>query len=349
MGADFRGFVARLLPGRRAALVAFVALAAALNPIPQAGAAPAFVEACQRLLKIYFKQPEFVEKRAKEFLPQIEEQQRESWKKAMSMAPEQLNGLSLEQARRLLESLKGLEDPTANGKRVRNETYFVPLGGGQSAVVKKIFTRVEMGESKVYRTTNNPKYEVLAFAIDRYLGTNLVAPAVMLEGGASAQLRIRAGSVNAAGPGKAPENLLEMSHTRLLDVLIGNGDRGFSENLLVASVDGVSKTVAIDFDLSRPLTFFPVEAAEFSLSAHELLLEPKRKVGKHGYVPGVFSKPVIARLRALDRAKIIEIAAAEGLKLSEDQITAILAGRYASLTTIDAWISRYGENLILIP
>jgi hypothetical protein len=315
-------------------------------PATPAFAAPSWLESCQRLLRIYTGEPKLAEERAKAALPVIRDANLERWRKNVATPPEALNGLKLEEALRLLSVLKVAQDPAAGGRRVRNATFFVSLGHGQAAVVKRVFTRSEMGESRVYHTTNNVKYEVLAFVIDRYLGSNVVAPVIALDDGSVAQLLIRAASMNAVKAGHDPVLLLEMSHVRLVDLLVGNGDRNNSENLLVGAD---SKVVGIDFDLSRPSAFCPVEAAFYSLRAPELVVEPGRKLGSRGPVPGVFSHGVLEKLRALDRAKVVELAAGAGIRLSEADIISVLAGRAAGLRAIEEWKKTYGADLIELP
>ncbi|MBI3542588.1 MAG: hypothetical protein HY075_04865 [Deltaproteobacteria bacterium] len=337
MAAD----VGRLLP--RNPLVPALALVATLlaSPTP-AQAVPPFVQACQRLLKIYFRDPAFTEQRAKQYLPDIVKANKKTWLELNARAPEELNGLSLAEALKLLEQLKAREDAAAGGQHVRNATYFVRLGEGHKAVVKRRHTRSEMGEGRVYNFSNDPRFEVLAFVLDRFLGTNLVPPAILLDATTAAQLLVRAGPVKQGKLSKEHATLMELTHMRLLDVLVGNGDRNGPDNLLAA--DG--KVVAIDFDLSRAVPMFPIEAAEFSLKADGVVLEPRLKVGKAGTLPGVFARRVVAQLRALDRAKLVELAEAAGLKLSENEIQSVLAGRAASLAVVERWSGAYGRELV---
>jgi hypothetical protein len=322
-----------------------LAVAAAL-PAPPATAAPLWIEACQRLLRIYTGEPKLAEERAKAALPGIRDANLERWRKNVATAPEALNGLKLDEALALLSKLKQRKDPTQHGRRVRNATFFVPLGDGRVAVVKKVFTRSELGESRVYHTTNNVKYEVIAFIIDRYLGINAVAPAIMLDGQTVAQLFVRAAPVSYLEAGHDPAMLLEISHVRLLDLLVGNADRAISKDLL-AGENG--KVVAPDFDLSRPSSFCPVDAALYFLRASELVVEPGRKLGSRGPTPGMFLHSVLEKLRALDREKLLELARGADIQLTEPQIVGVLSSRAAALRAIEHWKQVYGADLIEIP
>lgn len=301
--------------------------------IPRAGRC-SFLTACEIWLKETFPNALVLEQRVRAVLPTIKAENLERWRIRASTTPESKLGLSEGEALRLLSSLKNLRDPSRSGIHIRNATYRVPLPEDQKAIVKQRFRRSDLFEGRAVHITNDPLYDVEAFVLDRKLGINLVAPAMKLNEDTAAILFIEgAAPIKPQAAQNDPASFVEMTHVRMLDLLLGNFDRSFSDNLL--RLDG--KLVAIDFDLCRPSPSFPVEAAEYSLRA--------AKFGKLRNLPGVFAKSVLVKLRALNHDLLSE-PDAYGNVLRENTITSILGTRDAILHVIDHWKAKFGDEII---
>ncbi|MBI4051695.1 MAG: hypothetical protein HY400_04240 [Elusimicrobia bacterium] len=281
----------------------------------------------------------------KRFLPKVNAEYLALWKDRAATNPEMANGINTEEALALLSQLKGVQKSEEGGVHVINGTYFKDLHGGQEAVIKKAFHRSAMGESRVYHVTNDIRFEVLAFHLDRFLGTNLVPPVVRLNQDTIAQLKISASPITMKKAARNPANLMDLSHLKILDILLGNVDREMPGNLLSTER---GKLVGIDFDLCYPSPWAVPEAVEHHLQIENVLLEPDRKVGKYGATPGIFSRQVLNRLRILDREKILGLAQEGEIELKEKEIESLLLYRQLILQRVEEWKKQYGTEFIEI-
>lgn len=333
--------VKRIAFHRWAALLTLVALLGA--GFPQ-DAHAGFWDVCVRLFKVVTADSQFTQDRAKAYLPGVVEANRQIWLDRLKKRPEEWSGLTTEEALASLQTLNTNGYSTWGVGAVRNATYFIPVPRG-TAVVKDSAQRTNIDGDKVVSFYNYPRYEVMAFILDRYLGTNLVPPAVMLKGGSSASFKVRGGAISVSGAESSPANFMDISHMRILDILMANGDRNFPGNLLQGP-DG--RPVAIDFDLSKP--FYP--SFGYGGASHyyieSTVVDSSVRLGKKGPLPGVISKEVYDRLLDLDEKKILEIAKEGGMTLTRNEIDSILSGRASVRASVQRWEGIYGSSNILI-
>lgn len=298
----------------------------------------------RRLWNSVIDDPELGEERARRYLPGIHARNLDAWRERLGRLPEQANGLSTERAIELLSRLKGEKNPASGAEHVRNGTYFRHIEDGQYAVVKRVYRRSEMGESRVYSFSNDVRFEVLAFHLDRFLGTNLVPPALRLDGGTIAQLKIRGVPTSLDREARDPLNLMDLSHLRILDLLTGNVDRKFPGNLLSSA----GKLVGIDFDLSYPDTMPHLGYLERRLRVEGVTLEPRELFWKRGPLPGVFSRAALERLARLDRETIRRLAAEGGIALKPSEVESVFAHAQGVLFVVRGWQEKYGPDLIVV-
>ncbi len=308
--------------------------------------APSFKDTCVRLLKIFTQNPEFNIARARKVLPKIVAANRETWKKIMALTPESTNGLTTEHVLSALASLRGEWFLTCGIESIGYARHRVMTNFGIPAVVRSSTVRTDYGEGKTATVMTTPRYGVLAFALDRYLGSNVVLPVIFIDGGKTAELYIRARNISINEAQANHSHLVDLTHILMIDILTSNYDRQGKGNLLHETHS--NKIIAIDFDLSKPYfrDYGPGQPIDFLIQ--RALLDPSVYFGRYGPLPGVTSRPVYEKLVALDRATLVSLTAKHDLILTENEIGNILSSRQQLLNSINIWTQIYGESNILI-
>ncbi len=328
----------------------FIQLITIILLIPKISNA-SLLKQCGTMFKEWVIPPrvEVIKERTTPRLKELREKYQFIWLTEQKLLPEKINGLSTNEALKLLKGLKtGGPSAWKNRRNLRNRTYKISLNTEQNAIVKHTYLRSEMGDAHVNHTQNYVKFDVLAFALDRYLETNIVPPAITLSEDTIAELEIKSSPRKFKPFSEQPENLLTATHTRLLDTLLTNPDRINSDNMRTAPHKG---GIAIDFDLAHPVSSMGIfEAAEECLFAKGIIVDSsKHFIGRKMDLPGIFSRTVVENLRNLNQTILSHLATEHNVKLNEKEMNNILSWKETSLEVIDYWISTYGENLILVP
>jgi len=309
-----------------------------------------FLKSCAEVLGIWIQSPSVTDSRINEFLPQFHRTHADAWANLVPEPPEAASGLTTEQA---LEMLRGLRDKSGltwgATKYVNpawgNVTWFVPMGTSR-AIIKTNQQRTAMTGEKVVTFMNSVRYEVLAFVLDRYLGTNLVPPAVLLGPGRVAVLYTPGNATGFGSFSAWPRNLVHATHIRFIDALVSNGDRDAPGNLVVSAQ---GNPVAIDFDLSRPYYRWQGFNSGMEYVTRGMLLDPSRRFGRFGPISGVASRRVVDKIQKLDELTLVKIAKEHGLHLSENEIANVLGSAKYVLYTLSQWEKRYGESNVYVP
>jgi hypothetical protein len=321
---------------------------ALLFPAPVYGGS--FFKNCAELLKIWIQAPSISDARIREFLPVFHATYADQWARATEGLPENGWPITTEQALTTLKSLRGKTGLTWGASSHTNPnwgntTHFINVENVK-VILKSNQQRTSIEGDRVKTFNNNVRYEVLAFAIDRYLGINLAPPAVMLDSDRAAILYTPGNATSFKNFASSPTNLVHATHIRFLDALLSNGDREAFGNIIITSS---GRPVAIDFDLSMPYyPYFGFNSGMGYVSNH-VLIDPSRKLGKFGPMPGVVSRRVMEKLEKLDEAQLKKIASEVGLKLSESEIKNVLGSADYLKYSVGQWVRLYGETLTYVP
>lgn len=347
-GKQFAGAYLRTLHSFRA--WQFVA-AAILITQPAFGAGGAgFFQNCAEVFRIWIQSDAITQARINEFLPQFHKEHADTWGTLIPQPPEAASGLTTEQALALLNGLNGKTGLTWGATKVvnpawGNTTWFIPVNGAK-VILKSNQQRTAVTGDKVVTFNNNVRYEVLAFALDRYLGTNLVPPAVMLDSGRAAILYTPGTATSFASYACSPRSLVHATHIKFIDALVSNGDREAPGNLVVSSL---GYPVAIDFDLSRPYYLWQGFTGGMDYVTRGMMLDPARRFGKSGPISGVASRRVVEKLEKLDEATLVKIAGDAGLGLSKNEIANVLGSAKYLLYSLSQWEKQFGEANVYVP
>ena len=322
--------------------------------MPKLALSASLFESCGTLLKEFIRDPDYLQGRAREALVKIRETQKESWLLSRAQRPEQAYGAQEAEALRWFRELSEKDLNALTRKTIYTNQAWgnsVELYGNGSfgALLKKNYRRSSFDGEKAHHVSNNIRYEVLAHALDRYLGTNLVPPARFLNGNSKALVLFIpfSRSMSWASLESNPKHLVRITHTRYLDELLSNRDRENSENMLLGPQGAA---VAIDFDLSQANGYysgfnsyidFVMRARPPSAASAKL---PPRKVA----LPGVTSKSVYEKLEALNSDSLNVLAGQAGITLTENEQKSILGGRSRILGSIDKWKQIYGEEQVIL-
>jgi hypothetical protein len=282
----------------------------------------------------------------KAMLERLDREDRAGWLARRTITPESTVGLSEAQAIELLQELKSRPNMLFGARNVRNETYFVRLRDGYSAVVKKTATRTEVTlEGRIISVRNNANLEALAYQLDRYLGSDIVPPAINLAPGLSAQLKIDAVDYDFEKALQVSAQHLDISHTRILDHLLVNRDRDFPGNLLRRG----EKVFAIDFDLSSiNASMHNADTLRYFENKRMRSFQGERLARGAAAAPPVLLRSVVDRLRQLDEKQLDILLAKAEVTLSARQKASIVYSAQEIVWMVDELIAEYGEKAIIV-
>lgn len=333
----------RLPPAYLFAIVLFWAEAAASAP------ASAMMQSCVDFFRYVTGDPAYFNGKIREHLPRLVRDHSAEWREGAALRPEGLTGLSAGESLALLGSLRGQGLWGRGGSTLSNSAWgnslqILPVGS-QHVVIKTDQQRTSIEGDRVVSFRSFARYEAIAYALDEFLGTNVVPPALMLDARTAAILYVPGRSTHMGRMTEEPRRLLAASHLRLIDLLLGNADRDAPGNIVVAN----GRMVGIDFDMSQLYrrsfgTGGPIEYLHANV-----IVDRTRWLGGRTRMPGVFSRSVIARLTELDRPALERMMPKVGIHLSENEVKNILESRAQLLASVREWAARYGEENILVP
>lgn len=303
--------------------------------------------------KVLVNDREFHRQRYAQNFPAIRAAFVENWQAKLSQLPEGNADATTEAA---LEALRRMRGTQVELRRDRRQVYGQSLRLPESSLlgfVKESHTRLQIDAPTATdqvtvgtasrSAIHDARWEVMAFQMDRFLGSNLVPPAFMTTSNQSVQLLIPSQAADYAKAVKDPQHLLDISMIRVLDAIFSNSDRAFPGNFRITKQ---GRALAVDFDLSAPV---PALAA----AVRKRLMINDFPIASgwlgNGQNPGVYSRRMLEKLRALTPDDVWRMAKDGEARLSEAEARGIYSGAKTALQVIEDLAQEFGEDLVLVP
>lgn len=308
-------------------------------PVAHAG----FIESCRFKVKRFFGDPAIFASDTKEVFSHITPEMRDSWLSTVRNRPEAVNRMSEAQALAILRSVT-LED-LKGAKRVSDGLSEITLPSGHSVIIRESYTKHDLGEGRATSFYRKASHDVIASAIDHLIDTRVAPPSIALKTTLSLQLKVNSvRSISFPQFSTNLRNLMVTSHIKVLDKIVGNFDRPFNNNLLVANN---GQAIAHDYDVSLPGIGPSVERTAIHLRVEGVRVKGFSTQANSLNLPIVVHRRVYDGLGALNSRILIEEVRARGLELSQTDADLYVAMAHQIYHAIELEQQNTGVDLII--